>query len=312
MAKKTVKKIGVLVGRERSFPDAFIAEVNSRNAGVVAEYCSLGGTIASNTSEYAVIVDRISHEVPYYQTFLKHEALNGCHVINNPFWKLADDKFFGTAMAEKIGVAIPKTVALPSQSYIDDITAESLSNLKFPIDWQAIVDYTGFPAYMKPHWGGGWKHIYKVNSLPELWKAYNQTGTLCMILQESIEWDQYVRCICIGKKHVLITNWDPRKPHHLRYDASTPLPLESALEKRVVADVIKLCEALGYDMNTVEFAVRDGIPYAIDFMNTAPDFALESIGETYFKWVIDTMADYTIECAKKGTKKPTYRWDALL
>ncbi|MBX7221445.1 MAG: hypothetical protein K1Y36_15960 [Blastocatellia bacterium] len=306
------KKIGVMVGRERSFPDAFIAEVNSRNEDIVAEYALLGGTIAAAPSEYDVIIDRISHEVPYYQAHLKHAALNGTVVINSPFWKLADDKFFGTALADKLGVAVPKTVALPSHSYIDDITGDSLSNLKFPIDWESILDYTGLPAYLKPHWGGGWKHIYKVNSLPELWHAYNQTSTLCMILQESIEWEQYVRCICIGKTHVLITNWDPRRPHHLRYDASKPLPLEPELEARVRKDVVTLCTALGYEMNTVEFAVRDGIPYAIDFMNTAPDFAKESIGDVYFEWVINTMADYAMECAREAPKKVTYRWDALL
>jgi glutathione synthase/RimK-type ligase-like ATP-grasp enzyme len=305
-------KVGLLVGRERSFPNALIEEINKRSQGVTADYIRIGEVASNITCAYQVIIDRISHEVPFYQTYLKTATLSGTVVINNPFWRMADDKFFGTALVEKLGVAVPKTVVLPMHSYMEGISAESLSNLKFPLDWQAVLKYIGLPAFLKPHWGGGWKAVNRVNTLEELLFYYNQSGQLCMMLQEFINWQQYVRCICIGKKEVLITNWDPRKSHFERY-RSTEQTLEPNLEERIRVDAIKINEALGYDMNTVEFAVRDNIPYAIDFMNSAPDFDISSLTEKYFPWVINKMADLVINSAKSAAeKKPSYRWNELM
>lgn len=305
-------KVGLLVGRERSFPNALIKEINKRSQDVTADYIRVGEVASNMACPYQVIIDRISHEVPFYQTYLKTATLSGTVVINNPFWRMADDKFFGTALVEKLGVAVPKTVVLPMHSYMEGISAESLSNLKFPLDWQAVLEYIGLPAFLKPHWGGGWKAVNRVNTLEELFFHYNQSGQLCMMLQEFIDWQQYVRCICIGKKEILITNWDPRKPHFERY-RGTDQTLEPNLEERIRIDAIKINEALGYDMNTVEFAVRDNIPYAIDFMNSAPDFDISSLTEKYFPWVINKMADLVIDFAKSSVEKKTsYRWNELM
>ena len=90
-------QIGVLRGRENSFPDAFIAKVNSMDKGVTAEYIQLGGTKLNEPVPYRVILDRMSHEVPYYSVYLKMAALQGTYCINNTFWRTADDKFFGYA-----------------------------------------------------------------------------------------------------------------------------------------------------------------------------------------------------------------------
>ena len=304
-------KVGLLVGRERSFPDALIAEINGRNSGVEAEYIKLGSVSSDETCPYAVILDRISHEVVFYQPYLKAAVLSGTRVINNPFWRLADDKFFGTALVQKLGIAVPKTLILPSHSYPQDIIPESLSNLKYPFDWEAVVQFTGLPAFMKPHWGGGWKDVHRINTIDELIEKYNQTGRLCMMVQEFIDWQKYVRCICIGRKNILITNWDPRKSHFERY-RDVAQDLDESLRARIEADAIKLNEALGYDMNTVEFGVRDNIPYAIDFMNSAPDFDISSLTEKHFPWVVDAMATLLIKKAKAKPTKVNYRWDYLL
>ncbi len=305
-------KIGLLVGRERSFPDALIEEINSRNAGVTAEYVSTGEVNSHDPSGYNVILDRISHEVVFYQAFLKKSVLSGTEVINNPFWRLADDKFFGTALVEKLGIAVPKTLIIPSRAYPESIVPESLRNLKHPLDWNALIEYTGLPAILKPHWGGGWRDVHRIDSLHQLLEVYNRTGQLCMMLQEFIQWQQYVRCLCVGKKNVLITNWDPRKSHFERY-SNVEQELEPALRDRIQADAVRINEALGYDMNTVEFAVRGGIPYAIDFMNSAPDFDITSLTEAYFPWVVRNMADLLIDRAKKAAKKkPAARWDKLI
>ncbi|MDQ3805114.1 MAG: hypothetical protein M3416_14950, partial [Acidobacteriota bacterium] len=209
-----MKKVGILVGREKTFPVSLIESINERGGGdVVAEFVKVGGVRLDWERQYDLIIDRISHEVPFYRAFLKRAALEGAAVINNPFWWSADDKFFNFSLATKLGVAIPKTVLLPQKDYIKGITGESLRNLEFPLDWQGIADHVGFPAILKPFDGGGWKNVSRVNSLEELWEVYDTTGTLCMTLQEMIDWDQFVRCYCIGQEDVLIMPYDPRKAY---------------------------------------------------------------------------------------------------
>jgi hypothetical protein len=302
-------KVGLLVGREWSFPPAFIEEVNGRNQGVTAEYVKLGGTRMDEPNEYAVIVDRISHEVPYYRSYLKNAVLQGVRVVNNPFMWTADDKFFEASLATKLGVASPKTIVLPNKDYVPGIVHdESLRNLIYPLDWQAILDYIGLPCVLKDAHGGGWRDVYICHTLEELWDAYNQSGLLTMVLQEFIEWDNYVRCMVLGQEHVLPMKYDPReKKYHVVHHHLSP-----ELGKRVVEDCLTLVRALDYDMNTVEFAVRDGVPYAIDFMNPAPDMDIYSLTPHYFEWVVKHMADMVIKMAQNPKPQVAeLKWSAL-
>ncbi len=288
-------KIGVIVGREWSFPPAFLEEVNDRNMGVVAEYAKLGGTNMGEKCPYAVIVDRISHEVPYYRAYLKNAMLQGTHVINNPFMWTADDKFFEASLAEKLGVASPKTVVLPNKDYVPGIVHnESLRNLAYPIPWEDHISYLGgFPAVLKDAHGGGWRGVYVVNNADELYWRYNESGLLTMVLQEYIKWDNYLRCMCLGQQDVYVARYDPVNRRYLRHD------LDEATHARVVSDSLKLVRALGYDMNTIEYAMRDGVPYAIDFMNPAPDMDINSCGVDYHRWCVEKMADMCIRLAKE-------------
>ena len=304
-----MKTIGLLVGRESSFPEALIAEINLRETGAHAEMVKLGGMPMNAHVAYDVLVDRISHEVPFFQSFLKNAVLQGCVVINNPFWRIADDKFFGTSLGAKLGVAMPKTILLPNKDYIPGVVEESLRNLEYPLDWNGFLDYTGLPAVMKAHWGGGWKDVHIVHSLQELWDRYDGIGTKTMILQEFIQWEQYVRCIVIGGD-VLPVLWDPRQPHHERY-ATTQEPLEAGLREQIVQQARVLCDALGYEMNTVEFAVRDGVPYAIDFMNSAPDFDISSLGDHYFTWTVEKMATLCLRRALEPRPERARHWSAF-
>jgi hypothetical protein len=248
-----MKKVGILAWREITFPESMINRINEKGGGdVAAEMIKVGGIRMDEPKRWDVIIDRISHEVPYYRAMLKRMSLEGTYVINDPFWWSADDKFFNFSLAAKLGVAIPKTVLLPQEKYIKDITSESLRNLEFPIDWEGIIQYVGFPAFLKPHDGGGWKNVSKIHSLEELWSEYNQTGTLCMTLQEGIEYDQFVRCYCVAREKVLIMPYDPSKPYlsGMQY-VNIENYLSPELHDRVEKDVRTICRALGYDLNTV-------------------------------------------------------------
>ena len=129
-----MKKIGILFGKERSFPEAFVERVNSKKIkGIQAEFVSIGKVAQADPTDYSVIIDRISQDVPFYRAFLKNAALCGTAVINNPFWWSADEKFFNNALAVKVGVPVPNTVLLPSNVHPDDTSSESFANLAFPL-----------------------------------------------------------------------------------------------------------------------------------------------------------------------------------
>jgi len=291
-----MKKIGILFGKERSFPEAFIERINSKNInGIIAEPVHIDKVIQGESSGYAVILDRISQDIPFYRAFLKNAALCGTAVINNHFWWSADEKFFNNCLATKIDVPVPKTAILPSKSLPADTADHSFSNLAYPLDWQSIFSYIGFPAYMKPFSGGGWKNVYRLSSKEEFFEKHKETEQLVMLLQEEIVFEEYYRCYCIGRKHVRIMPYEPRNPHHLRYQANFS-PSQERL-KQMEDIVLRINNYLGYDFNTVELAVRDGIPYAIDFGNPAPDAERTSVGEENFEWVVETAANYAIETA---------------
>jgi hypothetical protein len=297
-------KVGLVTGREWSFPPRFIEEVNGRNAGVTAELVKLGGNRMDEPSEYRVIVDRISHEVPYYRTYLKHAALQGATVVNNPFMWTADDKFFEAGLATKLGVASPKTVVLPNKEYVPGIVHdESLRNLVYPLPWQDIIDYVGMPCVLKDAHGGGWKEVYICRSPEELIANYNTSGLLTMVVQEFIEWEHFVRCVALGQNEVLPMKYDPReRRYHVEHDHLSP-----ELGTRVVEDSLTLMRALGYDMCSLEWAVKDGVPYAIDFMNPAPDMDVNSLTPHYFEWVVTHMADLVIRLAHEAPLQPDLR-----
>ena len=291
-----MKKIAVLHGKERSFPEAFVARVNSKNIeGILAEPVYIEKVIQGAATDYAVIFDRISQDVPFYRAYLKNAALCGTAVINNPFWWSADEKFFNNCLATKIEVPVPKTVILPSRSLPADTSGDSFSNLSYPLDWGTIFNYIGFPAYMKPFAGGGWKNVYRLESVDDFFEKHAETGELVMLLQEEIVFEEYYRCYCIGGKYVRIMSYEPRNPHHLRYVADFK-PSDEKL-KMMTDIVLRINHYLGYDFNTVELALRDGVPYAIDFCNPAPDAEKTSVGEENFEWVVETAANYAIERA---------------
>ncbi len=312
-----MKKIGILFGQEDTFPWAFIDRVNEKIKAqgikdMMAEAVSIDTVEQAKSDEYAVIIDRISQDVPFYRAYLKNAAITGTAVINNPFWWSADEKFFNNALAESIGVPVPKTFILPSSHRPPDTDENSFRNMKFPFDWEKMFKTIGFPAYMKPHDGGGWKSVYRVESPEDLWEKHGETENLVMMLQEEINFTEYFRCYALGTDKVHIMQYEPRNPHHLRYVLDGD-PVDKKILDLVEKYCVKLNKALGYDFNTVEFAIRDGVPYAIDFCNPAPDADINSVGQENFDWIVENAADMAIDRAKQYKKgKMNLTWGTFV
>lgn len=310
-----MKKIGILFGQENTFPQAFVDRVNEKAVdGITAEFVKIEQVEQAVPCGYDVIIDRISQDVPFYRAYLKNAALTGTAVINNAFWWSADEKFFNNALAVQLGVPVPKTLLLPSKARPDDTSENSFRNLAM-FDWERAFEHIGFPAFMKPHSGGGWKSVYKVDNPEEAWRAYDETGQLVMLYQEAIEFDDYFRCYCLGGKHVLIMPYEPRNAPHARYQ--TTMKTEGEAGQLLLATIkdytLRLCQGLGYDFNTVEFAVRDGVPIAIDFGNPAPDADANSVGAENFEWVVEHAALLAIERAQAThTGKTNLTWGSFV
>lgn len=307
-----MKTIGILFGIENSFPSALVEHINARNVdGVRAEFVVTGAAALDKPPRYSVIIDRISHDIPFYRAFLKHAALHGTAIINNPFWWSADDKFLNYTLARQLGVAIPPTVILPHKHPPGETTARSMRNLEYPLDWESVFAYVGEHGFLKPVDGGGWRDVYHVHNREEFFRAYDQSRDLCMMYQKAVDFTQYFRCYVVGQKKVRIMAYDPRQPHADRYIQNPPHTSRMLL-RRIEQDALKLCEALGYDLNTVEFAIENGIPYAIDFMNPVPDADVHSVGAANFEWIVRAVADLAIAKAKKSPRARERHWSALL
>lgn len=303
-----MKKIGILYGNEKSFPDALIEKINAKKDDTIsAEPVIIDKIILGEAADYSLIIDRMSWEVPFYQGYLKSAALNGTSVINNPFRSVADEKFFNNSLAVKIGINVPRTVLLPSNQHPPYTNSHSFVNLAYPLDWKKIFEFVGFPAFLKPFSGSGEKNVYRVENEDEFFSAYNETGQLVMMLQEEIEYSDYFRCYCIDRKDVRIMQYDPTQPHQLRY-TKTPLPKAEKLMKKIHNETLKINKALGYDFNAIEYAIKDGIPYAIDFYNPAPEADIKLLGDDNFEWLVESSAKMAVKRVKAMKNDNILTW----
>ncbi len=308
-----MRKIGILYGMERVFPPALIKRINELGGrDVHAVEIKIGTIRMDELFDYHVIFDRISAHVPYYRTYLKLAVLNGVKVVNNPFVTCAENTLLHIATAHKLGINVPKTVALPSKDVPEGTTGDSLHNLLYPLDWDEAFEYIGWPAYLKPNASNGVSNAFKVYNKQEFFSAYEVTGRKAMVLQENIDWQEYYRCYVLGKEHIRIMNYDPTKPQHLRHKPGEP-ELEAGLRAKIEEVCLKICSTMDYDFDAIEFAVRGGELWAVSFFNLTPNADPYFLLEDNFNWLLDKTAEYLISLAKMPSRKlKTYGWDELM
>lgn len=291
MSQKSRIRIGLIVGEERDWPEAFIKAIDESQSGVSAELVKLAGTPMDAACAYSLIIDRMSHEVPYYRAYLKYAALKGCQIINDPFTRSADDKFFGTVMSNNLGLTSPRTIVLPNKEITKDVGPDSFRNLTYPMDWQGIVDYVGVPAIFKDVHSGGRLAAFRVHSVDDLIKRYDESGTRTMILQQIIESDSHIHCFVIGREKVLLLRYSLTDGKYLPGVVSG----SGALTARMADEALNVTRAYGYDINMVEFVVDGDLPYIINSTNPAPLFDLELMSDDQFRWCVKEITSLAIE-----------------
>jgi hypothetical protein len=158
-----MKKIWILFGMEETYSKVFIDTVNSKNEKrILAEAVSIEEVIQNKNGEYAVLIDRLAQDVFFYRAYLKNAVSTGTNVINNPFWWSADDKLFNNGLADTLGIPVSNTILFPSRKPPYRLFKQIIQKLKFPMNWEGILEYIKILAYRKPYAGDGWKNIYRL------------------------------------------------------------------------------------------------------------------------------------------------------
>ena len=295
MSQGDDKRIGLIVGREQEWSEAFIDIVNKAGEGITAELVKLSGTSMDEPCPYDVIVDQMSHEVPYYRVYLEYAALQGRYIINNPFTWAADNKFFGTALINRLGFTSPRTIVLPNKHVEKDMTPSSFRNLVYPMDWQGIIDYVGVPAIFKDINSGGRHVVYRVHNVDELIQRYDESGTLTMILQQVIDSDMHIHCFVFGHEAVMALRYAWADDRYMP-DA---LSMDDDLGRRLQHQALELTRAYGYDMNMVEFVLKEDELFVINATNPAPEMNLELMTLEQFNRCVHQIARVAVERAQR-------------
>ena len=303
MSDETIKKIGLIIGREWSWPPAFMSAVSSRQAGVEAEFVLLGGTTLEDLKQYDVIIDRMSHEIPYYRTFMKFAALQGSFVINDPIIWSAHDKFFGVALMQELGLRVPASIVLPNKRVETQIVPESFRNLVYPMDWKGIIDYVGVPAILKDVDTGGREFARRVTNVDDLIHLYDESDTRTVLLQQLIETDQYVHCFVFGQEHVRAIAFSQEDDCYLDEIAFT----DETIVARMEADALRISRTYGYDMNMVEFVVFEGETVVINPSNPAVVIDIDQLTTEHFHWCVNRLADFAVKMALEPRDQQVWR-----
>ncbi len=293
MSQKNEKKIGLITGDEWEWPAAFIQTINLRPEPVSAELVKLSGTFLDDTCPYDVIVDRISHIVPYYRAYLKFAALRGVFILNNPFTWSADSRFYGKVLLNQLGYKTPRSVILPNKYIEIDATPDTFRNLDYPMDWQAIIDYVGVPAIFKDNHTGGRPETYRVHNVDELLNWYDESGTRTKILQQLIPADRHIHCFVIGQEQVMALEFSPADGRYL----SDILSPEDSLGQRLAATARRISRAYEYDINMVEFVIQGDVTYVINGSNPAPELNKVLMTEEQFDWCLGEIVNTAVQRA---------------
>ncbi len=295
MSRDGVKLIGFIIGREREMPDEVMRLIND-SGGAQAELVKLGGTFLDDTIDYDVIIDRMSHEIPYYRTYVKFAAVHGCYVINDPFVWANDTKFLAASVLRKLGVKTPRTMVLPNKDIAADTVPDSFRNLVYPMDWQAIIDYIGSPAIFKDVRSGGRRFAHRVNNVEELIQRYDESGTRTMILQQVIQSDHHYHCLVIGGERTLLMPYSFDEAHYMQSDRH----LSDSLTQQMTEMACTLSRVYGYDINMSEFVLDGEDVYLINATNPSPLLGRDMMTAAQFDWACAEIAALALHRAEEA------------
>ena len=260
-----------------------------------------------------VVVDRLTHWYSTSREWIKKAILlDDLYVYNNPWSLQSNEKHTSYAAMTRLGLPVPITWMLPPKSYdVADDLEETLRRYARMFSLEEIGDSIGYPFFMKPYHGGGWKGVTRIDDAAGLQRAYDASGTEVMNLQEAIlPHDHFVRCVGLGPQTRKVS-YDPAAPLHDRYRLDTNFL--SAEDESVLEDMTLTIDAFfGWDFNSCEALRRNGVWHPIDFANACPDSQVSSL-HYHFPWLIKANLRWSIFCAVTARPmRKTLDWQPFL
>jgi hypothetical protein len=302
--------IGMLLGTEEDWPAAFEAMIG--RAGLRIEH---GGDTHTFSTEritiepfslhqgarHSIVIDRLAYWYYHPREWLKKIALmDGVYLMNNPFTFQSMEKHSAYCMLIRLGLHVPETWLIPPKEPLDN-TRWAYTSAKYnqQFDLPSIAEQLGYPMFMKPFDGGGWRGVSRVTDPQQLNAAYDESGRELMHLQEAIDFDVFARTLTIGAEQRTL-RYDPSQPMHGRYsvdheflDADTGYEVDSV--SRMVNAIFR------WEFNSAECLVADGVVHPIDYANACPDVALTSL-HYYFPWAISALVKWSVFCTVTGRR----------
>jgi hypothetical protein len=301
--------IGLLLGAEEDWPQAF--EALLQRVGPVTidgrehEFGSRRLTIEpfdlNDPVRVGLVIDRLAYWYYHPREWLKKAALmNGTYLLNSPFTFQSMEKHSAYCAMLRLGLKIPRTVLVPYKNPVDNVRwAYTSAKYNRPFDLDAIAEDLGYPLYMKPFDGGGWRGVSRINNKVDLHHAYDQSGEMLMHLQATIEYDKFARALSIGAE-TMVMDFRPDEPMHNRYAVSHDFLSPKAGHEAVA--ISRIVNAFfGWEFNSCEMLVKGDSVHPIDYANACPDVAVTSL-HYYFPWALSALVKWSVFCLATGRR----------
>jgi hypothetical protein len=302
--------IGLLLGAEEDWPAAFEALLErvgpiTTADGVTHQLTSERLTIEPFDLRQPVrtelVIDRLAHWYYHPREWLKKAALvDGTYLLNSPFTFQSMEKHSAYCALMRLGLKVPETWLVPYKNPVDNVRwAYTSAKYNRPFDLKKIANRLGYPMYMKPFDGGGWRGVSRIDDEAGLVKAYDDSGEMLMHLQATVEYDHFARALSIGPE-TMVMDFRPEQPMHNRYAVSYDFLTPSA--GRQAAAISRIVNAMfGWEFNSAEMLVKGDDVYPIDYANACPDVAVTSL-HYYVPWAIKALVRWSAYCLVTGRR----------
>jgi hypothetical protein len=301
--------IGLLLGAEEDWPRAFetilgmVAPIRSGSEvhTVSSERLTIEPFKLDDPVRNPLVIDRLAHWYYHPREWLKKAALvNGTYLLNSPFTFQSMEKHSAYCAMVRLGLKVPATTLVPYKHPVDNVRwAYTAERYNEPFDLDAIAEELGYPLYMKPFDGGGWRGVSRIESREDLHRAYDASGEMLMHLQATVDYDHFARALSIGPE-TMVMDFRPEQPMHSRYAVSYDFLTEKAGRQAVA--VSRIVNAFfRWEFNSAEMLVRGDDVYPIDYANACPDVALTSL-HYYFPWAITALVRWSTFCVVTGRR----------
>ncbi len=307
---QVVRRIGLSLGADICWPICYEALLRRLDLHIPFEGDTLTFDVERVSIEpydlkqpcrYDVVIDRLTHWYHTSREWIKKSILlDDLYVFNNPWSLQSMEKQTSYCAMMRLGLNIPDTWMVPPKSYDDTPDLQhTLRSYARMFNLDEVGEKLGYPMFMKPYDGGGWRGVSRIDNADALRAAYEQSGKLVMHLQKAVQdYDQFVRCVGLGPQFRFVS-YDPDAPLHDRYRIDDDFIGDE--DKSLLADITMTINAFfGWDFNSCESLRAGGEWYPIDFANPCPDSQVTSL-HYHFPWIVNANLRWSIFCA--ATKK---------